>query len=176
MWERITDIEPLSFLFEGKKDLIVAEIGCFQGQSTEYIVKNYSIKEYYAIDPYVLYKGYYEGTVKNHFEAVGNSDICYQNTKKLLSKYDNVTLMRLFSEDAVKLFEDGYFDVIWLDGNHAFEYVSKDIINWYPKVKKNGILAGDDSFNIEVMMAVRNYFPQKDFDVFKGKRSWLVKK
>ena len=37
-----------------------------------------------------------------------------------------------------------YFDFIFVDGNHEAEPVFNDIMNWIPKLKINGIMAGDD--------------------------------
>ena len=48
--------------------------------------------------------------------------------------------------DAVKTFEDGSLDFVFIDGNHAFEYVTEDIAEWSKKVRKGGIISGHDYF------------------------------
>ena len=35
-------------------------------------------------------------------------------------------------------------DSIYIDGNHEYDFVKKDLENYYPKLKDGGILAGDD--------------------------------
>ena len=171
----LSSIIPLSFLFEGKKDLVVVEIGVGRGESTIYILDNFDIQMYYAIDPFKLYNGYHEGTIFNWFNKVGD-DLCYEQVKEKLSKYKNVQLIRDFSHNAVRLFDDNIFDIVWIDGNHVFDYVYQDIMDWYPKVKDGGILSGDDSFNMEVMRAVRTAFDVEKYDIFVGSRSWFVQK
>jgi predicted O-methyltransferase YrrM len=169
------NIDPLSFLFEGKKDLVVAEIGVYKGGSTVYMLENFDIQMYYAIDPFVLYDGYYEGTVINWFNEIGNGDKCYEKVKELLSKYHNVELIREYSHEASKSIKDNELDVCYIDGNHKYEYVYQDIGCWFPKIKEGGVICGDDVFLPDVIRAVR-YFFDDEFDIFIGKRSWLVQK
>lgn len=171
----MSNIDPLVFLFEGKKDLIIAEIGVFKGGSTVFILNNFDIKMYYAIDPFELYEEYYEGTVINWFNEVGNGDLCYKQVKKRLIKYSNIKLIRDYSYNASKLIKDNELDICWIDGNHAYKYVFQDIESWFPKVKKKGFICGDDIFLPEVYKAVKDFFDNK-FDVFIGNRSWFVRK
>jgi hypothetical protein len=37
-----------------------------------------------------------------------------------------------------------YFDFIYIDANHSYDFVKEDILGWYPKLKVNGILSGHD--------------------------------
>ena len=37
-----------------------------------------------------------------------------------------------------------YFDWIYIDGNHTYEYVKQDLEGYRPKVKPGGYMAGDD--------------------------------
>ena len=47
-------------------------------------------------------------------------------------------------EEAVKDFEDGSLDAIYIDACHGFECVQKDIDMWRPKLKPGGLLSGHD--------------------------------
>jgi spermidine synthase len=42
-----------------------------------------------------------------------------------------------------KIISDG-FDAVFIDGNHSYEYVKKDLENYWPKVKSGGIVALHD--------------------------------
>ena len=53
-------------------------------------------------------------------------------------------MLRKTSLEAVKEFDDGYFDMVYLDANHSYWAVKGELDAWFPKVKKGGILAGDD--------------------------------
>ncbi len=48
------------------------------------------------------------------------------------------------SFDRAKDFEDGSIDFIFIDANHTYEFVSKDIAAFLPKMKKGGVMAGHD--------------------------------
>ena len=39
---------------------------------------------------------------------------------------------------------DGLYDAVFIDGNHSYEYVKKDLENYWPKVKAGGIVALHD--------------------------------
>ena len=69
---------------------------------------------------------------------------------KLRDKYrenDAVDVIRNFSNDMPffnTLFEDGYFDIIFIDGDHSYEGCLKDLKQAWTKVKIGGSLFGDD--------------------------------
>jgi len=48
------------------------------------------------------------------------------------------------SRDWAPKFDDGYFDLIFIDADHRYAGVKDDILLWMPKVKPGGILAGHD--------------------------------
>lgn len=56
------------------------------------------------------------------------------------------TFHRMLSLQAAPLFDDGYFQMVYLDGNHSHFAVSADIAAWWPKVRPGGILAGHDFY------------------------------
>ena len=56
----------------------------------------------------------------------------------------NVFLHKGRSSDVCKNFEDEYFDFIYIDADHSFDAVLNDLKNWYPKVKKGGVISGHD--------------------------------
>lgn len=57
---------------------------------------------------------------------------------------DRTEILRMLSQDATNNFLNDSLDFVYIDGNHAYKYVLKDIKNWYPKIRKGGIIAGHD--------------------------------
>jgi hypothetical protein len=73
-------------------------------------------------------------------------------------------LLKMFSSEAVNCIDDEMLDFVFIDGNHAYDYVKQDILLWRPKVKKGGVLSGHDyrvkghKGNFGVTKAVREIF------------------
>jgi len=69
----------------------------------------------------------------------------YQSVLQRFAPYgERFKQYRQISNDALDNFEDGQFDLIFIDGLHTYEQVSWDCENYYSKVKKGGVFAGHD--------------------------------
>ena len=69
-----------------------------------------------------------------------------QNRFKVEIQKNKLDVHRGFSEDILSRFNDSYFDWAYIDGNHLYEFVKKDLILCIKKVKTGGIIAGDDYY------------------------------
>lgn len=114
------------------KDIVIVEIGSDLGINALNICRSIKFKHLYLVDPYL--GGY------GHCDT---GDERCMKAKKILGKKDNVTWLRVTSEEASNTLDDN-IDVVYIDGNHTYPYVKQDIELWYPKVKKNGIIGGHD--------------------------------
>ena len=63
-----------------------------------------------------------------------------------LKAYPQLKLVRADATKVAQLFPNGYFDVVFIDADHAYEAVKNDIEVWTPKVRKGGIISGHDHF------------------------------
>ena len=68
----------------------------------------------------------------------------FESFKQSVSGKSFVKIYRDYSFEAVKNFEDNYFDVVYIDADHSYEGCLRDINDWYPKVKPSKFLLGDD--------------------------------
>lgn len=80
-----------------------------------------------------------------------------QNTKFNLP-FLNINIAQIPGQFAAHAFEDESIDFMFIDGDHSTEAVLRDIEIWLPKVKKGGIIAGDDIEWGSVKQAVEQKF------------------
>lgn len=57
---------------------------------------------------------------------------------------NEVVINRGKSVDVLEGFDDAYFDWVYIDGNHYYDYVLADLNSSFDKVRPGGIIAGDD--------------------------------
>merc|ERR1712086_974128 len=57
---------------------------------------------------------------------------------------DKIRVCRNYTTSCAKLVEDDYFDFIYVDARHDFKGVFDDLVDWWPKLKVGGIIAGHD--------------------------------
>ena len=119
---------------EGEKieKWIGVEIGVDQGldlQSFFRVYKKY-IGMVYLVDPYEKYDGYDdEETFKEY-----TPEESYGIMKSKMKPYsDIVKIIKKKSEDCVNEIPNN-LDFVYIDGNHSYEYVKKDIELYYPKL------------------------------------------
>ncbi len=48
------------------------------------------------------------------------------------------------SSKAADFIKDASVWMVFIDGDHTYEGITKDIVAWLPKIQKGGIIAGDD--------------------------------
>jgi len=124
----------------GKSDLVIIEIGVDCGNNAYDVLSNLDVKKMYLIDPYSLYM---KGQGCNITEEQCTE--CKEKAhNKLIEFADKTVWIEEKSEDVCSQFADLSIDFLYVDGNHRFEFVSKDLWWYYPKVKHGGILAGHD--------------------------------
>ena len=63
---------------------------------------------------------------------------------KLAEFRTRVSLIRQPSPEAASIFNNNYFDFIYIDAGHTYKAVTNDIAAWWPKLKPGGIFAGHD--------------------------------
>ena len=118
----------------------MAEVGVDWGRTSRKILKRCDrvLKEYWAID-------HWEGEER---------DVTYEQVVTYMFSYPKLHVLKLSSVKAAKLVPKGYFDLVYIDANHIYDFVVEDIKSWISLVKKGGILAGHDYNKSSVRRAV----------------------
>jgi hypothetical protein len=62
---------------------------------------------------------------------------------------DRGIMIRSGSKSASEMFADNSLDFIYIDANHAYDFVVEDIDLWFPKLKKGGVFSGHDYIDMD---------------------------
>jgi predicted O-methyltransferase YrrM len=140
-----------------------AEVGVFAGYYSEVLCRAIPGLKLYCVDSWVPYHKYRDHKFESSFKKA------YDSTVERLAPYDH-TIIKKFSMEAVKDFEDESLDFVYIDGNHSYEHVRDDVREWAKKVRKGGIVAGDDYYvmrsgNVGVIKAVDEYAAEHGVDL-----------
>lgn len=140
-----------------KKDLIGVEIGIDKALNAQSILETLQMSKLYMIDPYVdLDRGFL---------------VKYRHKIKFIKKK---------SEDSVDIIPNN-LDFVYIDGNHEYNYVKKDIELYWPKVKEGGHIGGHD-FQLNhrgVFRAVSEFIDKNDIiegRCMSGDLDWWIRK
>ena len=119
--------------WKGRSTVAICE-GLKEGSATLYCVDNFlgSSGMAYRVDP---------GAVQREFES---------NTRE----YGFVKLLVSDTQSAAARFDDGSIDWIFIDADHSYQSVARDIETWAAKLRPGGILSGHDYTWFEVAIAV----------------------
>ena len=122
-------------------EVIGCEVGVSYGFNLVYFLDNLpNIKKVYAVDPYMPYDDGPGGYVTQ--EVIDRVKQCMLNN--IEPHKEKVEFINKMSKDAVNEIPDGSLDYIFIDGDHSYEAVAKDMELYYSKVKSGGIFAGHD--------------------------------
>jgi len=122
-------------------NVVGCELGVSYGFNLVYFLDNLpNVKKVYAIDPYMPYDDGPGGIVTQ--EVIDRVKNCFLDN--IEPHKDKVEFINKTSDDAVGDIPDGSLDYIFIDGDHSYEAVCKDIRAYYSKVKSGGMFAGHD--------------------------------
>ena len=113
------------------------------------------IEEHFCSDSIILEVGTYLGVSAELFAQCCDQVITVDKRKldgldAVLMKNINLGFMNMTSEEAADDFRDGFFDGVYIDARHEYEYIKHDIELWLPKVKPGGTLCGHDYITDEI--------------------------
>lgn len=112
-----------------------AEIGVASGRFSALMVQTIPGLQLISVDPWAPY-----GNVKQSL-----CDWRYEHAVAALKPL-GVDIRRQSSMDAVREIPLESLDFIYVDGNHSFDYVMQDIIEWAKRVRPGGCVSGHDFY------------------------------
>jgi len=122
------------------------EVGVFKAQFSKHLLENWG-GILWMVDPWRAFEegeGYVDAS--NHKQH----QTAYLEAMQNIEGYESRAFMlRGLSSDMASRFEDGSLDLVYIDGNHAYEWVKEDIELWWPKLRKGGVLTGHDYLDMD---------------------------
>jgi len=127
-----------------------AEIGVWRGDFSARILRTVRPAKLHLIDPWAFQGGepyreaWYGGKLAADQNAMDrlHAGVVGRFAREIAAEV--VEVHRCASTEAAGRFPVGYFDWVYVDGNHLYEVVRADLELYDPKLKAGGLLAGDD--------------------------------
>lgn len=156
-----------------KKEMKVVEIGVRSGQSSHFFLAMGCFV--YMVDPWAAYDEYLESA---YYRFEEDYEVALGRAANYPGKYK---IIRKKSTDVSLDDVPDFLDLVYIDGNHSYKYVTLDINKWWPKIKQGGYLTGDDWRQDEVRHAVSDkLFELASENIeFRFKlydRNWVIQK
>lgn len=151
-----------------------AEVGVWRGDFSKRLLQQVKPRLLHLIDPWVVYSGStYRASKYGDRKSQDFMDSVYQY---VLDRFESqigsgqVVVHRSTSEDASMRIEDGSLDWVYIDGNHDYAYVRKDLMLYADKLRSGGLLCGDDYMSGRwwgdgVIRAVDEFVEERDLSI-----------
>jgi hypothetical protein len=154
-----------------KPNMVTAEVGVWQGETLIHyanLIKKLNGKVY-AID---WFKGNLENTAERSPTGGARHAFAKSATKsakielnlchnlKVVGASEHIEILRGDSVEMSKHIADNSLDLCFIDADHSYKGVKRDIEAYYPKVKEGGIICGHDCLDINLA----NTFTQEQID------------
>ena len=174
--------EVLISLIKEVKAKRVAEIGLGRGRTTRAVLEsdcNDIIEEYWAVDPWSIVHSRDAWCRDQNFFDKEAWDVY-----RYMCFFPQLKVVRMTSIEASKLFlhykryvAGKYFDLVFIDAEHDYDNVKRDILAWYPLVKEGGIICGHDYASREpgVIKAVNEIYGEDNVEVIHPGSVWVKK-
>ena len=146
------------------------EVGTFLGKSAVYmaveIINSGKLIKFDCIDHWL-------GSEEHKDNDKVDVDNLYEDFLKNIEPVKGIIKpVRVDSISASKLYKPNSLDFIFIDASHDEQSVKADLTFWMPRLKEDGIIAGDDIDNEGVANAVKWFFDNEKLDILG--RQWLV--
>ena len=156
----------------GNKPITVCEIGVNKAENTVNIMGLLNITHAYLIDFYEEYTYFFQD--KSYRISQEEQKKAFGEAQRNLEPFrDRITWILKSSDKAVNDLPENV-DFIYIDGNHAYESVKRDMELYWQKVADKGILAGHDFFGTYngVIKAVHEFAMKHGLQISSDLYDW----
>uniref|UniRef100_A0A6C0I6Q5 Methyltransferase domain-containing protein n=1 Tax=viral metagenome TaxID=1070528 RepID=A0A6C0I6Q5_9ZZZZ len=172
-WDKITQYvtifdsrtEMIKYYCQKVQSPTVLEIGVFNGDFLKYIVQNCSVGSIDGVD-------LFEGVTCSGDQDGNNVVYCdvsksYTELQRLYKDSPSVNLYKSDSGTYLSSKPDNFYDIIYIDGDHSYNGVKRDLIQAYLKIKPGGYIMGHDyEMNMKKAKTVYHFGVNQAVDEF----------
>lgn len=138
-----------------------AEVGVRYGENAIKLLNRFPDLTLLAVDPYEPYID-----LNNEEYTKERQAAIEQAADKNFEPFIGRCLqLRMTSEQAAGFVWYGMIDFAFIDANHAYESVQKDIRAWWPMVRYGGVLCGHDYNCPDVRRAVQEFAERQQLEI-----------
>lgn len=141
------------------KDGFIVEVGVQRGRFAQEIWRYCRPRAMFLVDPWRYITGEYERDPANRSTDQREEEMA--ECAERVGFRPNVAMMRMLSQEAVSLFSPGSLDAVYIDADHTYGAMTRDLDSWWGLIRSGGVLAGHDWVDgrdwIEVKRAVREF-------------------
>lgn len=165
---------PRDFILKSiHKKGVCLEVGVYDGIFSEHIFRIAKPKRLFLVDPWM--SEYHTGS---KFDPQIEHEHRYQNVLNLFAKpikEGRVKVIRDTSDNALLQLNNERFDFIYIDGDHGYEQVKRDLEHYFPLLSLRGIFAGDDYHYASVKQAVDEFAHERGLLVHVKENQFIFK-
>jgi predicted O-methyltransferase YrrM len=151
------NMRPSANIFKekhGNKKVKVLEVGVMRGVNSQDLLNGLNCEFLFLLDRF------HEHYQNYHVPKM------LDNAMEVFKKFDNNDKVVIIRHCSLKfpLFSDEYLDYIYLDGNHSYEHVIREIPKYWKVLKTGGMISGDNFEMPGVQNAVMDFCRENDFN------------
>jgi hypothetical protein len=153
-------MELISLLKQLNLPLIIAEVGVAEGRLSLHFLSG-GAEKLYLIDAWETLNQKGDGGFSKEWH-----DDNYNGMLSRIAPFKTkVSILRGLSYEMSKGIKDSELSMVYIDADHSYDGVKRDLNAFYSKVKSGGIIAGHDYTNLEygVFEAVAEFCKEKNY-------------
>jgi Methyltransferase domain len=126
----------------GPKNAVVGEVGVDIGEFTEHILNVLHPSAFRAFDIFTAHQYEIIRGVPSHTLFKGKTHRAFYEQR--FAQHPEVATVEGLASDTLCSFPEKWFDLLYIDANHRYEFVKSDVASALPRLKDNGLLIFND--------------------------------
>lgn len=144
------------------KNLIIAELGVFEGEFSKIIYDICKPKELLLVDLFEGYFGSGDKDGKNYHYVQLEEEM-----NKIVNYFNNdpsVKIIKNYTTNFLNSLPNEYLDMVYIDADHSYNSVLTDLRLSYNKVKNGGLICGHDYIS-EAKRAIDDFCREMNLEI-----------